>query len=132
MENPAAPLDFIYEYVDKDTFKKYFRLVIIVCIYVFVRGYYSTYAKQRQIRRQLDLDSKEKERAASKEASLDDAKKELEDVDEKNLGFGWGKATRRKVKTQEKVMQITEEEVRKRKQTAYDAAEDHDIDHLLE
>ncbi|KAM9906464.1 hypothetical protein OXX69_006791 [Metschnikowia pulcherrima] len=130
MEKPAAPLEFIYDYVEKDSFQKYLRLTMIVCIYIFIRGCYSTWAKQKHIKTQLEIDRKEKQ--------MDDERKEREEVekieqlDAEATTFGWGKATRRNVKRQEKVLQDTAEELRERHQGDYDAAEDHDIDDLLE
>lgn len=129
-QSPAPPLEFIYNYVDKETFKKYFRLTIIVCIYIFARGYYSNWSKQRQVKNQLDLDNKMKEQEKAHKEKKEEEK--LERVDDEAKSFGWGKATRRKVKHQEKILQDAAEEIRETNQSAYDAAEDHDIDDLLE
>lgn len=129
-EKPEPPFQFIYNYVDQDTFTKYLRLTIIVCIYIFLRGYYSNWSKQRQVKNQIDLDNKLKAEEKKREEQKEEEK--LENLDNEAKSFGWGKATRRNVKRQEKILQDAAEEIRERKQTAYDAAEDHDIDDLLE
>lgn len=131
----SAPLEFIYNYVDRDTFKKYFRLTIIVCIYVIARGYYANYAKTQQVKRQIAQDNADKQREKDQAVHaerIDNAQKELSAVEKQNQGFGWGKATRRKVKAQEQVVKLTEEQLRERQQSEYDAAEDHDIEEYLE
>lgn len=127
---PEPPFQFIYNYVDKDNLHKYLRLTIIVCLYIFVRGYYSNWSKQRQVRNQIDLDNKMKEQ--EKERKQREGEEKIEKLDEEAKTFGWGKATRRKVKRQEKILQDAAEEAREYHQGLYDAAEDHDIDDLLE
>lgn len=128
--DPEPPFNFIYNYVDKDTLHKYLRLTIIVCLYVFARGYYTNWSKQKQVRHQIDLDNKMK--AEEKKRKEQEAEEKLEKLDDEAKTFGWGKATRRKVKHQERVLQDAAEELRESHQSAYDAAEDHDIEDLLE
>lgn len=130
MEKPAAPFEFIYNYVEKESFQKYLRLTIIVCIYVFARGYYSKWAQQKHIQNQLAIDRKEEELEEERKEQQETEK--IEQLDKEAKTFGWGKATRRNVKLQEKVLQDTAEELRERHQGHYDAAEDHDIEYLLE
>ncbi|OBA21119.1 hypothetical protein METBIDRAFT_78180 [Metschnikowia bicuspidata var. bicuspidata NRRL YB-4993] len=130
METPAAPLGFVYDYVEKQSLQKYLRLVIIVCIYIFARGYYSNWAKQRHIRTQLAIDKREKELDAQRKER--DESEKFEELDREATSFGWGKATRRNVKRQEQVLQDAAQQLRERHQGEYDAAEDHDIDDLLD
>lgn len=130
MDNEQPVLQFIYNHVDEDVFKKYFRLVIIVCVYIFARQFYANWAKQKQIRHQLAADKAEKEMEQQRRET--EASEVLERVDNEAKGFGWGKATRRNVKHQEKVLQDTSEQLRQQAQDGYDAAEDHDIEDLLE
>lgn len=127
---PEPVFSFVYKYVDQESLQKYLRLTIIVCLYVFARGYYTNWSKQRQVRHQLDLDNKLK--AEEKKRKEQESEEKLEKVDEEAKSFGWGKATRRKVKHQEKILQDAADEIRETNQSAYDAAEDHDIDDLLE
>lgn len=127
---PEPPFQFIYNYVDKDTLHKYLRLTIIVCLYIFARGYYSNWSKQRQVRNQLDLDNKLK--AQEKQKKQEEEEQKFDQLDDEAKSFGWGKATRRKVKRQEKILQDAAEEIRENNQSSYDAAEDHDIEDLLE
>lgn len=131
MDQPLEPpFQFIYNYVDEDNFKKYFRLTIIVCLYIFLRGYYSNWSKLKQVRRQLDLDKRIKEEEKKRKQKKEE--EEQEQLDKELQSFGWGKATRRKVKNQEKVLQEAVDATREYHQGSYDAAEDHDIDDLLE
>lgn len=130
MDAPEPPFQFIYNYVDKDDFIKYLRLTVFVCLYVFARGYYANWSKAKQIKRQIDIDNKEKaEEKAMKEKASNE---KLEKLDEEAETFGWGKATRRRVKRQEQELEAKIQEVRDYNQSAYDAAEDHDIEDLLQ
>lgn len=129
-DQPAPIFDFLYDYIEKDTLQKYLRLTVIVCLYLFIRTYYTNWTKQRQVRRQLDLDKKEQQMDAEyKEQKTQEKFQKLED--EANT-FGWGKVTRRNVKKQEKALADATEALRESHQGAYDAAEDHDIEDLLE
>ncbi|SGZ52728.1 CIC11C00000003894 [Sungouiella intermedia] len=103
-EKTEPPFQFIYNYVDQDTFTKYLRLTIIVCIYIFLRGYYSNWSKQRQVKNQIDLDNKLKAEEKKREEQKEEEK--LENLDNEAKSFGWGKATRRNVKRQEKICKM--------------------------
>lgn len=129
-ETSQAPFAFVYNYVDKDTLHKYLRLTIIVCLYVFLRSYYSNYAKQKEIQRKIDEDKREK--ALEKEKAETEEAETLSKLDDEAQTFGWGKATRRTVKRQSAALKQQAEDLREYHQSAYDAAEDHDIDDLLE
>lgn len=60
-------------------------------------------------------------------------KRQLEESLEKEANeFGWGKKTRKNVKTTQAVLEQLAEETRQRHQSAYDAQEDADIEDLLE
>jgi len=122
--------EFIYEYVERETFIKYFRLGIFVAVYILARGYYSEWAKNRAVKKQIQDDEREKLEAPAKK------QKELEESAEKLNAeaqtFGWGKKTRKNVKLQQQILQQTLDEMSTAQQTAYDAAEDHDIEDLLE
>lgn len=122
--------NFVYDYVEKEKLTKYLRLVIIVCVYVFLRSYYSNWAKTKYVKRQIELDKQEKEE--DEEKKLDENREKLEKLEAEASGFGWGKATRRKVKTLEIVVKETMAKLSQKEQSAYDAAEDHDIEDLLE
>lgn len=130
MSETSAPLEFIYDYADKESVHKYLRLTIIVCMYIFVRSIYSNWAKQKAIRNQLEQDKREKEQDAERKEQ--ESTQKMEKLDQEAETFGWGKATRRNVKKQEQRLQATAEELQERYQGGYDAAEDHDIDDLLE
>lgn len=122
--------EFVYNYVEKDDLIKYLRLVVIVSFYLAIRQYYTKWAQTKALQRQLADDEREKKEKPSK-----DEQKKLEQ--EKKLkaeaaNFGWGKKTRRDVKLQEAELVAQAETLRQRHQTAYDAAEDHDIEDLLE
>lgn len=122
--------EFIYDYVERETFIKYFRLTVVVSVYILARKLYSNFAKDALIKRQIAIDEKEKlEKPAKEQAKLEEREKKLE---AEAKSFGWGKKTRRNVKLQEKVLNDTIDELRFREQGAYDAAEDHDIEDLLE
>ncbi|RKP28993.1 hypothetical protein METBISCDRAFT_31981 [Metschnikowia bicuspidata] len=125
-EHVPALLDFIDNYFDKKTIQKYLRLIIIVCVYLSVRTCYTNWTKQRQVRRQVDLDKQEQER----DTQL--AEWKIKKFENEAQFFGWGKTTRRNVKRQEKALAEATAALREAHQTAYDAAEDHDIEELLE
>lgn len=122
--------EFIYDYVDRETFIKYFRLIVVVSVYLLARTWYSNYAKNALVNRQIAIDEKEKlDKPAKEKAKLELEEKKLKD---EAKTFGWGKKTRRNVKLQQQILQDTADELRYRVQGSYDAAEDHDIEDLLE
>lgn len=127
---PEPIFNFIYNYIDQDQFKKYFRLVVIVCVYLFFRTWYTNWAKTKEIARRIEEDNKKAQtRKEEKEA---EANEKFEKLDEESKTFGWGKATRRNVKRQEHLLNEAAETIQALEQSAYDAAEDHDIEDLLE
>lgn len=122
--------EFIFDYVDRDSFTKYLRLTVFVAAYAIFRKYYSEWAKMKQVKRQLEMDKIEQAEKPEK-----DRKKKLEDdkkLAEEAATFGWGKKTRKNVKLTEAKIQESMQELRERHQSAYDAQEDHDIEDLLE
>lgn len=122
--------DFIYDYVERELYIKYLRLTIIVGAYVIFRAFYAKWAQQKQIKRQLELDQKEKaEKPEREKKAKEDKESELK---REAAAFGWGKKTRKHVKLTETKLEEELTELRERHQSAYDAAEDHDIDYLLE
>lgn len=129
MESPQPLFEFIYNYIDKAQFRKYFRLTIVVCVYLFFRTYYSRWSKQNEIKKKIAQDNKEaaeeKENKHKKEAEKFE---KFEKLDNEAQTFGWGKATRRKTKRQEAIVK----EIRALEQSVYDAQEDQDIEDLLE
>lgn len=125
-----APFAFIYRYVDEEDFKQYLRLTIFVCFYLFFRSVYSNYAQQKQIRQQLIDDEKEKKEKPQREADAKQAK--TDELEQEAQSFGWGKKTRRDVKNKQAVFEEQVETLRHRNQSTYDAAEDNDIEDLLE
>ncbi|KAI3403827.2 hypothetical protein KGF56_003387 [Candida oxycetoniae] len=125
-----AAFDEIYDYVEKDTFKKYFRLAVVIFAYLIFRKLYSQWASKKQTDYQLRLDAQEKKLKAER-----DEKERLEAENKLNKEaseFGWGKKTRKNVKVTELVLEQMAQETRQRHQTSYDAQEDADIDDLLE
>lgn len=129
-ETEEGVFDFIFNYVDKASFLKYFRVVIIICGYVIIRGLYMNWAGKYHIRKQVERDEKEKAEKPSKDAK---AKAELEEkLANEAKTFGWGKKTRKDNKLKEAIIEREFNELRQRQQSAYDAAEDHDIEDLLE
>lgn len=60
------------------------------------------------------------------------AQEKYQKLEDEAQTFGWGKVTRRNVKKQEKALADATEALRESHQGAYDAAEDHDIEDLLE
>lgn len=122
--------EFIYNYVDQEKFKSYFRLFLFIIIYIMVRGYYTNWAKQRQVKHQLAEDKREAEEKPERERQEREAR--LQEIEEEAQLFGWGKQTRSKAKKNEALLQEAVAELRERNQLAYDAAEDHDIEDLLE
>lgn len=122
--------EFIYDYFSKEDVVKYIRLTIVVAMYLFFRKYYSTWAQKKQQERQLAIDAEEKAAKPEKERKEQEALEEKISRDAKT--FGWGKKTRSREKKKQAIVEQIAEEERARYQTAYDAAADHDIEHLLE
>lgn len=129
-EPPKPIFEFIYNYVDKDDFKKYFRLIVIVCVYIFARSWYTNFAKTREIRKKLEEDNLLQLKRENNEIEPKD--QSYEELELGAQSFGWGKTTRRNVKRQEQILEEKLLELTQAQQTAYNAAEDHDIDDLLE
>lgn len=130
MDEQKPVFNFIYQYVDEDQFKKYFRLVIIVCVYLFFRTWYTNWAKTHEIARRIEEDNRLA--ANGKAQEEEEILEKFELLDNEAATFGWGKATRRNVKRQEHVLTEAAEQLRAAEQSTYDAAEDHDIEDLLE
>ncbi|EDK41924.1 hypothetical protein LELG_00102 [Lodderomyces elongisporus NRRL YB-4239] len=125
-----AAFEEIYDYVEKDTFKRYFRLAIFIFAYLIFRKYYSQWAGKRQTEHQLRIDAEEKAKKAEREA---EAQREIDEkLNKEAQEFGWGKKTRKNVKVTEMVLEQIALETRQRHQSAFDAQEDADIEDLLE
>lgn len=122
--------ELIYDYFPKDDVTKYIRLVIAVGVYLFIRKYYSQWAQNKQQERQLAIDAQEK--AAKPEKDRKEQEVLEEKIDRESNNFGWGKKTRSREKRKQAIVEQIADEERLRYQSAYDAAADHDIEHLLE
>ncbi|KAG7663296.1 uncharacterized protein J8A68_003210 [[Candida] subhashii] len=120
----------IFEFIDKDTFTKYFRLTIVVCAYIIFRKYYSQWAAKKQTETQMAID--EKEKAEKPERDRREQEELEERLEAESKQFGWGKKTRKNVKITQAVLEQIAQEQRERHQTSYDAQEDADIEDLLE
>lgn len=122
--------EFIFDYIDEDKYRKYFRVFLVVIVYVLFRGYYSEWAKQKQVKRQLEID--EQEKLEKPERDRKEAEEHREKLEKEAKLMGWGKLTRAKAKRNEAILQEAVSQLRERNQLAYDAAEDNDIEDLLE
>ncbi|MCP8716283.1 MAG: hypothetical protein M5E90_02570 [Asgard group archaeon] len=125
-----AAFDEIFDYVEKDLFYKYFRLFLVVCTYLIFRKYYSSWAAKKQTQTQFAED--ERELAEKSEREAREKKQNFDKLNDEAKEFGWGKKTRQNVKLTEALLEEYVAEQRQRKQTAYDAQEDADIEDLLE
>ncbi|CAI5755556.1 unnamed protein product [Candida verbasci] len=125
-----AAFDEIYDYVEKDTFIRYFRLSIFIFAYLVFRKYYSNWAAKKQSDHQARLDALEKENKPEQERIAKE--QELELLESESKEFGWGKKTRRNVKVTEHVLNDIAAEQNLRNQSFYNAQEDADIEELLE
>ncbi|KAG2733993.1 hypothetical protein G9P44_003518 [Scheffersomyces stipitis] len=122
--------EFIFEFVDREIFIKYFRLIVFVCAYLIIRQYYTKYATNKLAKKQFDDDERELALKPEKEKKQKEELQKKLDTEAKT--FGWGKKTRKTVKHTEAILTEAAEELRQRNQTFYNAAEDHDIEDLLE
>lgn len=122
--------EFIFDYVDKESFTKYLRLTVVVGFYLIFRQYYSKWAQSKAVKRQVDEDNIEKAEKPEKERLEKLAQQE--ELIKESKAFGWGKKTRNTVKLQQAQLEEQLSEVRERNQSSYDAQEDHDIEELLE
>ncbi|KAL7665127.1 Processing of GAS1 and ALP protein 2 [[Candida] zeylanoides] len=122
--------EVIFDYVERDDFFKYLRLTVLVAAYVIVRKYYSQWASYKQVKRQIEIAKREREAKPEKDRA---AREALEaSLAQESQTFGWGKKTRESVKLSANLLEAEAADLRQRHQTAYDAAEDHDIEDLLE
>lgn len=122
--------EVIFDYVERDDFFKYLRLTVLVAAYVIVRKYYSQWASYKQVKRQIEIAKREREAKPEKDRAEREA---LEaSLAKESQTFGWGKKTRESVKLSANLLEAEAADLRQRHQTAYDAAEDHDIEDLLE
>lgn len=122
--------EFIYNYAEKEAVIKYLRLVIVVSFYLIFRQYYSTWAQKKYINDQVAKDEQEKLTKPERDEAARIAQEES--LKKEAASFGWGKKTRNNVNTQQAILQDQLDVIRQRNQTAYDAAEDHDIEDLLQ
>lgn len=122
--------EFIFNYVEKDTFIKYLRLLMVVCVYIIFRQYYSKYAQDKLIKQQVAQD--ERDQAEKPEKERLEKERHQEKLQQEAASFGWGKKTRQNAKVQQSLLEEKLEVLRQRNQSAYDAAEDEDIEDLLE
>lgn len=123
--------DNILPEITRESIQNYIRLVVLVACYILARGYYTNWSKTRQVARQLALEKKAKEQQEAEKkqgTSLDEGTVDPEAV----LSFGWGKKTASIQKKRQQAVNKLAHQVRERQQTAFDAAEDHDIEDLLE
>ncbi|EGV64779.1 hypothetical protein PSN45_005125 [Yamadazyma tenuis] len=130
MSQTRGTFDFIFDYVDRESYTKYFRLVVAVCGYIIVRGLYQKWATKFHIQQEVNRDNAEKAAKPAKDAELQ--KQYEEKLQQEAKTFGWGKKTRRDTKLKQAYIEDQFNELRQRHQSAYDAAEDHDIEYLLE
>lgn len=130
--NPFENINFdiIYNYVDRNDFIKYFRMIVTVCGYILLRSLYTTYAGKKHVERQLEQDKKDKEEEEEKKIKEEEEKEQK--LQDEAQTFGWGKKTKASTKSRQAALELEMDELRIRHQNAYDAAEDHDIDDLLE
>lgn len=122
--------EWIFDYVDREQFTKYLRLIIVVSCYILFRSYYTKYASQKLVKKQMEQDKKEKAEKPARESAERKALEEKLVAEAETVG--WGKKTRKNVKLQQQYLEQQAAELRERHQTAYDAAEDNDIEDLLE
>lgn len=104
--------------------------MIIVCVYLFFRTWYTNWAKTKEIADRIAEDNRLAEEKKNQKET--ETTEKFEELDKEASTFGWGKATRRNVKRQEHVLNEAAERLREQEQSTYDAAEDHDIEDLLE
>lgn len=116
----------------RESLQKYIRLVVLVACYVLARGYYTNWSKTRQVAQQLARDKKAKQDMLDGKAPAVEAQPVPKVDPETVAAFGWGKKTASQQKQREQVVSKLAEQVRQRQQSLYDAAEDHDIEDLLE
>ncbi|GME74416.1 unnamed protein product [[Candida] boidinii] len=117
------------EIVEEFNIYHFFRLVIIICGYIFLRQRVSAELKRRQLKKQIDDDKK------AREDDLIDRPEDFEEVtgvEASDKAWGWGKSTRRKVRSQQKIFEEEIEKAALRSQNNFDDDSDDDIKDLLE
>lgn len=116
----------------RDGLIKYIRLVVLIACYVLARRYFTNWSKTRQVAQQVARDKQEKQDRL--DGKIQDAEEPIKGSVNPELtsSFGWGKKTASLQKQKQKVVNDLVEQVRQETQSQYDAAEDHDIDYLLE
>lgn len=115
--------------VEDFSISHFFRLVIIICGYIFLRQRVSAELKRRQLKKQIEDDKK------AREAGLIDRPEDLQEVtgvEASDKAWGWGKSTRRRVRSQQKIFEEEIEKSALRAQNNVDDDSDDDIKDLLE
>lgn len=129
-------IDKIYNNVFAD-FNVYhlLRLVIIIGGYAILRQRATEWLKQRQLKSQLEHDERLKaESLIQKPGEAEEADDYDDTIKQSEKAWGWGKATRRKVKKQQEIFEKEIEkaavEAQKKLNSSYDS--DDEINELLE
>lgn len=122
-------MDWLYQYVDRDTLIRYIRLTACVLFYLILRNYYSSWIEKKQIQRQMEKDKKDKEEEPMRKEQLKAQKQES--LEKEASSFGWGKKTRKNVKTQESKLEELADELQLGREAGFNPNEDRDIENLL-
>lgn len=139
-------VDGIIEKVQKKLFTEFdvyqlIRLIIIVGGYIFLRTRATEYLKNKQLRDQIEKDKEEKARKLVNDPTGEGARAEAEEmfqeydgIKKSEQGWGWGKATRKRVKKQqalfEKEIERAAVEAQRKLDNNYDS--DEEINELLQ
>lgn len=106
-------IDGLFDKVQRKLFSEFdvyqfIRLVIIIGGYIFFRTRASEYMKNRQIQNQISQDNEDKARKLIEDPTGEGAQAEAEEmfqeydgIKKSEKGWGWGKATRKRVKKQQ-------------------------------
>lgn len=124
-----------HELIDEFDVFKFFRILMIVYLYLILRRTWTNYAKRKQIEKQLALDDLRKKKAIEDAANgITPEDETLEPKVEDDQSWGWGKKSRRKYKKQEAIFnqKLKELDETVELNTAFNPDSDDDIADLLE
>ncbi|GMM54117.1 Pga2 protein [Maudiozyma humilis] len=119
--------DVVSSVINMDS-QKAIRLVIIVCAYIFARNIASRHLTKKQLESRVRHDEERIQRE-HREGLIEDPDSPAARATAAATGFGWGKATRRKVQRQKEMFEQAVDELKRKQELGYDS--DDEIADLL-
>lgn len=129
MDYVLAPVNEVFSSVVNMDSQKAFRLLIIVCAYIFARNIASRHLTKRQLQSRVRHDEARIQKE-HREGLIEDPDSPAARATAAASGFGWGKATRKRVQRQKEMFEQAVDELKRKQELGYDS--DDEIADLLE